>query len=348
MVPVKCDMLFWVEIGGEKYYDHSNGIIRSDTCIHRVSVPMELLDRAGEYSVCFKKIIKRLPYFTQSTGTKMQTYKFYPVNDDREINIYHLSDTHGNFGFSSKAGTYFGNNIDLLILNGDILDHSGKIKNFELTFRLCEAITGGEHPCVFSRGNHDLRGECAEKLADYTPNSNGKSYYTFRLGRIWGLVLDCGEDKDDSHKEYGSTVCCSEFRKEETEFLKQVAEKGEYLDEGIAYRFVIVHSPFTCTFEPPFDIEQETYKEWAEILSEKIKPDVIVSGHLHETFVSKPGSERDNLGQPCAVVVGSKAIKNKFGSVTDFIGCAMTLDGGKITVRFTDSEHNTLSTEVIE
>ena len=347
MVPVKCDMLFWVEVGGEKYFDHSNGIIRSDTRIHSVSIPMEVLDSAGEYTVCFKKIIKRLPYFSQTEDTKSQTYKFYPVKNDGRINIYHLSDTHGEFKYSSKAGTYFGKEIDLLVLNGDILDHSGNIKNFKLTFKLCDAITGGEHPCVFSRGNHDLRGVYAEKLEYYSPTSNGKSYYTFRLGKIWGIVLDCGEDKTDSHKEYGATVSCSQFRREQTQFLKDAAKKGEYLEDGIEYRIVIAHNPFTYIQEAPFDIEQELYGEWAEILGKKIKPDFILAGHLHKTVISRKGSEFDSLGQPCPVVVGSRRTEDINGDLNCFIGCAISLENGKITVSFTDSAHNVINSELL-
>lgn len=346
MAPVSGEMLFWVEIGDEKYYDHSNGIIRSDTDMHRVSVPMDLLDRAGEYSVCIKRIIDRKPYFPETEETERFTYKFRPVRSEGRINIYHLADTHGEFAHSSRTGSFFGDDIDLLILNGDILDDSGEIENFELTFRLCEAITHGERPCVFSRGNHDLRGFYAEKLADYTPTQNGKSYYTFCLGKIWGIVFDCGEDKSDFHGEYGGAVCCSQFRREETQFLKAVAEKGDYLDSAIEYRLVVVHNPFTYTMEPPFDIEQDLFAEWTEILKDKIKPDCIISGHLHDTVVSEIGGKLDSKGQPCPVTVGSKPVYDKGGNLSDFIGCAITLDGGKISVSFTDSKHNVLSTQV--
>lgn len=122
-----------------------------------------------------------------------------------------------------SAGKAFGA-IDFLILNGDIIDHSGSVENFDEIYEIIEELTGGSIPVVFSRGNHDLRGVCAEKLAEYTPVDNGNSYYTFTLGSIWGILLDCGEDKIDAHPEYGNTVCCHAFREEETEYLKQVIE----------------------------------------------------------------------------------------------------------------------------
>ena len=34
---------------------------------------------------------------------------------------------------------------------------------------------------------------------------------TFRLGNLWGILLDCGEDKNDDRPEYGGTICCHAF-----------------------------------------------------------------------------------------------------------------------------------------
>ena len=66
MVPVKSDLLFWVTVDGKNYYDHSNGIIRSSTRMHRVNVPMCALDKTGEYTVTYRKIIDRKPYFCRN------------------------------------------------------------------------------------------------------------------------------------------------------------------------------------------------------------------------------------------------------------------------------------------
>ena len=44
---------------------------------------------------------------------------------------------------------------------------------------------------------------------------------------VWGLILDCGEDKADTSIEYGSTVCFHEFRLRETEFIHSVIENAE-------------------------------------------------------------------------------------------------------------------------
>ena len=51
MIPVREPSIFWVQVGNEIYYDESNGILRSDTDLHKVTVPMAALDTAGEYTI---------------------------------------------------------------------------------------------------------------------------------------------------------------------------------------------------------------------------------------------------------------------------------------------------------
>ena len=45
----------WVEVGNRQYRDSFGGLMRSETLIHRVSVPMSDLDAAKKYTVfsCF-------------------------------------------------------------------------------------------------------------------------------------------------------------------------------------------------------------------------------------------------------------------------------------------------------
>ncbi len=351
MVMAKSEILFGVRVNGTDYFDHSNGIIRSSKVIHRVCVPMSQLDRAGEYTIFYRKIIERLPYYTTTEPPVEKTIKFYPVPTNRPINFYHLADTHGHFTKPAQSAKFFKDELDVLVLNGDIPDHSGSIENFDLIYRLCQDITKGEKPCIFSRGNHDTRGFYAEDIALYTPTDKGDSYFTFRLGNIWGIVLDCGEDKDDSCDAYGNTVCCHQFRLEQTRFIENVIKNAntEYLADGVQNRIVIVHHPFSYIPKPPFDIEKDIFKNWLALL-EKIKPQVMISGHLHLTEFSEKGGHLDMLGQVCPVVVGARfeGPNGKRGELTDFIGSAITIDKESITVRFTNSEHKVLKTHTIK
>ncbi len=342
MVPVACETLMWVQVGGECYYDDSNGILRSNTSTHRMIVPMEVLDREKKYTVCFRRMIERKPYRSETGEIEYYESEFRPVPQS-PVNIYHISDSHNQVENPVAAGRYFGEDLDLLILNGDIPNHSGEIAFLTTIHQIASEVTGGEIPVVFSRSNHDTRGIYAENIADHTPTRNGASYYSFRLGHIWGLVMDCGEDKPDDHVEYGHTICCEAFRRRETAYLKDVIAhaKEEYEAEGVTNRLVIVHNPFTQTFEPPFDIEQETFGEWARLLREHIKPQLMLCGHVHQCYVSKPGCERDHKGQPCTVVCGSRP----GGEV--FTGAAFVLEENGCRVIFNNSKGAVLGDESV-
>ena len=333
MAPTDKSSLFWVEAGGERFYDEQNGIMRSLCTTHRVRVPMKALDKAGEYTVCEREIIERKPYFPEIEDVKKQTFKFFPVPEDG-ARVYHVADTHNMIDEPVKAAKLFGK-IDLLIMNGDIPDHSGSIENFDTIYKIAEELTKGSIPIVFARGNHDMRGFYAEAFADYTPNLNGNTYYTFRVGGIWGLVLDCGEDKDDSNAEYGGTVCCHGFRQRQTEFIKSVIENGksEYAAEGVKHRIIVCHNPFTYLQEPPFDIEREVYTDWSKLIKDNIRPDLMLCGHVHKLFVSKSGSPWESIPQPCTVISGSDKKQDYHA------GCGLIFSR-EIEAAFYDSEGN--------
>ncbi len=339
ITPVKSEMLFWVKIGDEKYFDHSNGIMRSATRVHKVVIPMTALDSAKEYTVCYKKMLDRKPYFPESEETVEYTYSFQPVEAGSPIKLYHVSDSHGRVDEAiAAAKTAFGEETDLLVLNGDISDHSSSVENISMIYRIASGITGGTRPCVYSRGNHDMRGAFAEHLAEYTPVTpgDGLTYFTFRLGDLWGIVLDCAEDKLDENEEYGGTVCCRGYREAETDFLKKIADSKEY--EGAKYKAVICHVPFTYRDKGSnglFDIENETYAEWVRILNNEIKPNLMLAGHKHICTVSYPGGDMDDHGQSFPVIIGArpKTINGESG----FTGTAYTFNGDFINTEFTDS-----------
>ncbi len=351
IVPVNEPCLMWVGIGENEYYDDSNGILRSGRLTHKMTVPMAELDAARSYTVRWRKMIERKPYRSEVGEIEEYISAFRPIDPDKErINIYNIADAHNRVDGPINAGKYFertGEELDLLLLNGDIPNHSGDVAYFEAIHRIAAGVTGGEIPVVFARGNHDTRGVCAELIEDYTPTDNGVSYYTFRLGPVWGIVMDCAEDKPDDHVEYAHTICCEDFRRRETRWLEALcnAEKPEYSDGGIKYKIVVVHNPFTERRNPPFDIEEDTFAHWASLLRENVKPHLMICGHVHKCYVTYPGGERDAFGQPCPIVAASKLSKD---DLSFFVGGAITLDGNMAYVRFTDNDGNIVGEETVK
>lgn len=306
MVPTTCQSLTWVKVGDECYYDESNGIMKSEVRIHRMIVPKEALDTEKKYVLCVRKIIERKPYFTETGEVQEFSFDFIPANGEN-LRVYHISDAHNMVEYPVRAAETYGK-IDLLVMNGDLPNHCGSAENMIDVYKIAEKITHGNIPIVFSRGNHDMRGVMAEKFAEFTPNVGGHTYYTFRTGNLWGMVLDCGEDKVDECDAYGFTVCCHSFRKRQTQFIKNVIAnaQNEYMAEGVKHKIVISHIPFTRRMEKPFDIEEEIYREWAKLLREEVKPDLMLCGHTHKLSIDTVGCDNDTYGQPCTVLIGSE------------------------------------------
>jgi len=339
MALTRADVIFRVTVNGKHYYDADNGLMRSNTPVHKVVVPMAELDAAKEYTVSYRRVIQRPNILLDPESV---TIPFRPVPTDRPINIYHISDSHGRIKHSIKgAQDRYGDDLDLLILNGDIpTDNMNEYGNIMLVHELAAAITGGQRTVIHSRGNHDTRGHYAEHLSEFVPTANGKFYYTVRVGNIWAMILDCGEDKADNHEAYGGDFGINvghEFRLEQTQFIKDVIAnaKNEYLADGVKYRFIIVHNPFTMKHGGIFDIENEIYDEWSKLVGENIKPQLHIVGHIHRAQVYEVGGPLDTRGQTCPVIAGGVPFKQESGRGQ--LSASITLDGYSARVEFNDN-----------
>ncbi len=342
-VPVKCETLMWVEVGDRSFFDHNNGTLRSNTDIHKMTVPQKLLDQAKEYTICFRVVKERKPYFTETEDIKKVKYNFQPVVGSN-AKAFLIADAHNSViptvGALNKFTEKYGE-IDFLILAGDVPNDSGSTENFITIYEIADKALGGTKPIVYAKGNHDLRGICAEKIEEYSPTLNNNSYFTFRIGDIWGISLDCGEDKNDLNEEYGNTICCHEFRLEETEFIETVIKNAEkeYAAKGVKQKIIIVHNPFSEQLQPPFNIEEEIYRKWCQLLKENVKPDIMICGHFHRLAVNDPGCAADHLGQPCRVVIGSKPFRDE-DNTKHFIGTGFFFDEKEIKFIFIDDFGN--------
>lgn len=329
IVVTQCEALISIKVGNRYYFNHSNGIRISSAGVHKFSVPVQELDCQRKYTVVAANLTERLAYFTNPAESVEQEYEFKPLEKTVDINIYHIADCHGMFEQAVDIAKNCGREIDLLVLNGDISSTSDSFDDMTLWCKIASVITGGKIPCVVSRGNHDLRGSGAQKLAECMPTDCGKSYYTFRAGCVWGMLVDAGEDKDDESLEYGETVCCHDFRLEQDKMISDTVGRasGEYEADGIEYKLVISHIPFTFRRNAPFDIEKELYSKWAKTIKENINPDIMLCGHTHTACISECGSEYDELGHPCTIVVGSDVSANESGEKV-LGGLLITLNSG--------------------
>ena len=333
-------------IGNNEYYDDSNGVLRSETILHQITVPAAELDNAGEYTIFYREFQERVPYYNKVISEGEVTFKFRKV-DSPAPRFYLLSDVHTRLEAGVKAAKSF-KDMDFLIVNGDVHDNSETAERLLLAHRVAAEITNGEIPVVYSRGNHDLRGAWAERQAEFTPTNGGNSFYTFRLGSVWGVVLDCGEDKPDGSIEYGGVNCCHAFRLRETAFLKKIIADAhrEYDAPGVKFRIVVSHINFSEPHKEPFNIEYDLYGEWCKLIRQNIRPAAYFYGHVHKNYVTLPGSERDIFNQGAPAVVAGVPDRTT-PEATGFTGAGITLSPGKLNAAFINDKGETVESVTI-
>ncbi len=337
LINVKEPGICSVVVGGERYYEENSGVLSSEKRHAKIKVPQFDLNRERKYTVFYRKTVNRKSYFSQFEEEVSCDFEFRPLLKDEGINLYHIADVHYRFDLARKTASYFGDNVDLYIFNGDIGEVESE-ENYLDVCRLTGDVSGGKIPVVFSRGNHDTRGRLAELYTDYFPSVGKNTYYTFQLGPFYGIVLDCGEDKTDLHDEYGGANAFHVFRQRETLFLKGLNPVFGKITFALSH---ICPADNTQNRESVFDIEGDTYESWNREL-ERLGVSFMLSGHVHKAYCLPKNSEKSLRKNPYPVIVGSEKQKD------NFIGAAVTVFKNKLDVKFTDCGHNVIEKIEIE
>jgi predicted phosphodiesterase len=176
----------------------------------------------------------------------------------------------------SMLGQKYFQDVDFVVYNGDMLND---FMQLDQVFNGFLDVTVGryakEKPFLFVRGNHEVRGRFARALPDFFPTVDGRAYYSFDHGGVHFVVLDSGEDKEDSHEYYNGLVDFQNYRREQAEWLK--ADLGSDACRKAAFRIVFSHIP-------PRGAEgfaiQDVRRNF-EDLANKAGVDLWLSGHTH-------------------------------------------------------------------
>lgn len=264
-----------------RVYDEEAGVVRTDDYIHTVSVPVDHLDGAGAYTVTSVAVTSRTPYSVSYGASCSATRSFMGYHGQEEINIWTLSDLHrtptnGIMSAVLSASSYLkGGRPDIVMLLGDICNDMQNKDYAEIgIFDTAAQLSGGSVPCVYTRGNHETRGEFSGYLLQYLPSSTGEFYFTFEYGPMSSVVLDFGEDKIDTHPEYSGLVDYNNYRIQENDWLNTI---DSYTGDPV-YRVAFCHGP---------NIINHFGFNWLENLSD-IGTDIMVAGHYHSIQMWEP------------------------------------------------------------
>ena len=276
------DSLAWVKVGDKTYYQTNAGSQTSYTKIHKVIVPMEELNKEKEYSIHIQKLIYRGPFGGIKDKEISSSYSFRPVDSSDGFTYYSLSDIHMETNGSVKAASY-NNEKEFLVINGDVISMVDSFSDANYVNKVAFEITKGEIPVVYARGNHELKGKYAEEFASFVGSKNGNFYYNFYLDKIYGIVLDIGEDHDDDYWEYYGTACYDDYRNEQLNFLNREIEEQNY--KNYDYRLAVCHIPIVFVNSRK---NHEAFKKECTTLLNNMDIDMSLCGHQHEIMVFEP------------------------------------------------------------
>lgn len=316
----------YIKIGRSVFHENHSGIMPSVTLVHKFRVPQKLLNKYKSYTVYYKRVIERKNNFPTVGKLKKAKFEFCPIEKTDNVNMFYIADMHAEWDMAEKVSSYFGDDLDLYIVNGDF-GESSSMENLRLLNKLVGDVTKGKKPAIVGRGNHDTRGLLAEKVTDFMACEDGRAYFEFSVGPVWGVVLDCGEDKYDNHPEYRGLNFFETYRKEELKFLKKLKPKDAPL------RFAVCHVPFMypgCMCGE-FDIMPDLYRKWGGEL-ERMGFEFMMCGHTHTAHYLESGNKTDKFYHSYPVVVG---VTKRSGYLS---GAAVTLRKGGSVMRLIGSD----------
>ncbi len=340
LVNAKENGILYLEIGGEEFFEENAGVLATERAYAKIRVPQTVLDKAETYTVVYSKTICHQAYFSEMGEPERESFPFRPIKKTDGVRIFYLSDVHSLFALAEQAAVGLAEETDLYIMNGDIAEGE-KQEDFVYVACFLGNIARGEIPIVFVRGNHDTRGKLSHFYTDFFPANGKDTYFTFSVGPIAGIALDCGEDKPDDYiygEEYGCRSAYSginrfaPFRRRELAWLK------EQVPLSHPYRIAVSHiCPMQTTRREgcEFDIEREVYAAFSEQLS-RLGVQAMLCGHIHKAYTMLPGDGQSLLPHDFPIVVGA-FLRGKTKNGDALVGgTALLLENGKMQVRFTD------------
>ncbi|MBP5551069.1 MAG: metallophosphoesterase [Bacilli bacterium] len=273
----------WVEVDGVNYYDTYNGSTKKFSKIHKIELPMAVLDAAKKYTVHTQRSIYCGPFGGFLGKDISLTSNFKPVDTSDGIQYLSFSDIHMNVRQAAKTASFI-EKYDFLVLAGDIISDVETFDDANFNNLVAYTITNGEIPVVYARGNHDVKGRYAEVLHKFVGAKGEDFYYNFYFDDIYGIVLDIGEDHDDDWWEYYGTSHYDEYRDKQVAFLEEEIAKHEY--DHFAYHLAVCHIPPVFV---NYRHNHEDIKARLTNLLNQMDIDMFLCGHQHEIMIFEPG-----------------------------------------------------------
>ena len=321
----------WVEYGTDTLNLKQKRLIidgqaEFNESIHKIRLEGLTSGQTYYYRVCSQEILQYKAYSkTFGHTSKSDFYSFtMPDAGSDSFTAIIFNDLHQRPNvFQTLLKQVEKVDYDFVVFNGDCIDdpanHDQATRFVSL---LTEAVHGDRTPTLFIRGNHEIRNAYSIGLRKHFDYVGGKTYGAFNWGDTRIVMLDCGEDKTDDHREYSGLNDFTQLRQEQVSFLEQELKSKDF--KKADKRILIHHIPlYGC---------HNLCKELWEPLLRKAPFHVSINAHTHK-FTHHP---KGALGNNYPVVIGGG---NKVENATVMI---LKKQKGELSIKVLNAEGNVL------
>lgn len=329
----------WVEYGeteqlGLKAHQSAHGLVNSYNRINSIKLDGLKPGTTYHYRVCSRLFTDFEPYkivYGDTISSSVFHFKTQGVAD-QQVSWLILNDIHDHpesFGELIKLNG--AKPYDFVFLNGDMFDYQEDEQQFiDHLLRPCSLFSSNV-PFMLVRGNHETRGKFARNIYPYYTNYNNGQYFTFERGPVFGIVLDTGEDKEDTHPEYGGICDFDAYRIEQAGWLKAQMKTRAF--RKAKFRVVMMHIP---PYHSDGRYGSEHCRSVFGPLFNKYKIDLLICGHTHVYGVHHP--DPPNYNYP--IIIGGGPARGKRTLIQinvkdDTLNLVMLRDDGQEVGKYT-------------
>lgn len=306
MYQTTCSVHSWIELGRDSLHvDTLRQLIGGQEVVHDAEHRIRLADlQPGAtywYRVCATQILQNQSY--SKTFGRTERTRFYrftlPADTVRSFTALVFNDLHCVCSVE-QAMARLADSIphDFVVFNGDCLpEPADRRQALDAVHALADAFDAAETPCIFLRGNHEIRNFYSAGMHSLIGYYGDKTYAAFTWGETRFVMLDPGEDKPDSTPVYGGLNYFTQLRMDQTEFIKHELKSKEF--KQARHRVLISHIPIfgnTDKYRPCTEM-------WGGMLA-KAPFDLGIGAHTHTARLHRRGV--DGCGFPVYIGGGYK------------------------------------------
>jgi acid phosphatase type 7 len=258
-----------------------DGIIDGGGTLQKVRIEGLEPGKTYKYSLSSIQILKYQAYKIYYGDTLLRRNETFttPLAKSEKVTFTVINDIHelsGKMASFIRQGDIPGQ--DFYFFNGDMVDF---LQNTDQLFNgfvdTASAYFATKKPFFYIRGNHETRGYEARDLKSFFDYKDDSFYYSFDMGPVHFVVLDCGEDKPDNNRYYYGLADYDSYRLKELEWLKKEVKSDAF--RNAKRRIVMVHMPI---------LKDEKAGYGLKFLADNYGPvlqntgiDLMISAHTH-------------------------------------------------------------------